>query len=563
MNNPVFEESLQWGINDLIGAVGGIIGLFLGLDFHSILNSFYNFILIVFSKCRKARKDRIIAQNQDAVIEINLPNQISSAESAIRTANMSYKNFLKLTWLKVYHWYPFNFINSITLLLFSCLTLQMSSDFIHQYRTDKTVPNMNLMFRQNISLPKSTICLALNFGELETSKEKNDASKTYYQKNMEAYFQNASLSKEKILGREIWPNALLNVVHAHLYFMTTNEANTNQGMTDRIDSDTFSFLSSPKNTDDLYLAILLLEENMHTFNLTSNELRQKFGGEVNRYFSLQANQTTTMTNLTEMEQEIPIEYTTSVSSWGICYQLSFDKYPFYYGQRQEIRITTANISKTLPNSEIINDFRTFEVDFTDGNKTGLEWTINIDEGVSTQVSNAIFNEIRVDAVYRSLPIVANGRARCSETISQEGCIAKCRVHLIQKLCNCSATSWYYLVPTNLRECRASDYFSCLKKKSSEDSNCINRCVNLCQRWKFLSDELSCSCNLDGGLILLKIVDFDYPILVEQVAWTFDTISGSFGNVMQCYLGLDFSTIILFATEKAKWFFTVIFGLRNL
>jgi hypothetical protein len=59
------------------------------------------------------------------------------------------------------------------------------------------------------------------------------------------------------------------------------------------------------------------------------------------------------------------------------------------------------------------------------------------------------------------------------------------------------------------------------------------------------------------------VDFDYPILVEQVAWTFDTISGSFGNVMQCYLGLDFSTIILFATEKAKWFFTVIFGLRNL
>jgi hypothetical protein len=29
------------------------------------------------------------------------------------------------------------------------------------------------------------------------------------------------------------------------------------------------------------------------------------------------------------------------------------------------------------------------------------------------------------------------------------------------------------------------------------------------------------------------------------------------------LGLDFSTIILFATEKAKWFFTVIFGLRNL
>ncbi len=564
MNYPVFEESFQWGINDLIGAVGGIIFLFLGLDFHSILNSFYNFIRIVLSKCRKARKNRIIPRNQeDVVIKINLPNQISSAESSINAGNISYKSFLKLTWRKICHWFPFNNINGITLILFSCLTLQMGSDFIRQYRFDRTVPNIKLMFRQNISLPKSTICLGLNFGELDRWKEKNHTSKIYHQKNITTYFQNANLTKEKILGPDIWPNVLLNVVHAYLEFMTDNEANTAVNMVDRTDNGTFSFLSSTRSTDDLYLAILQLEENMQKFNLTSNELRQKFGGEVNRYFSLQANQINTMANLTVMEQEIPINFTTSISNWGICYQASFDKYPFYDGQRQLIKITTANISKTLPNLETANNIRIFEVDFTDGNRTGLEWTLNIDEGVFTYINLPMFNTIRVDAVYHSLPMVVNGRASCSETISQEGCIAKCRVNLIQKLCNCSATSWYYLIPSNQRECRASDYFTCLEYGSTDDSNCINECVNLCKRWKFLSDELALTdTNCDEGLIVLKIDKFDYPIFTEQVAWTFDTISGSFGNVIRCYLGLDFSTIVLFAVEKAKWLFTVILGLKE-
>jgi hypothetical protein len=563
MNYPVFEESFQWGINDLIGAVGGTIFLFLGLDFHSILNSIYNILLIVFAKCKQARKDRNIARDQDAVIEINLPNQISSAENAIRTGNMSHKNFLKMTWRKMYHWLPFNNFNGITLLLFSCLTLQMGSDFIHKYRTDPTVPNMNLMLGQKISLPKSTICLDLDFGELDSLTENNHASKTYYQKNLETYFQNTSLSKEKILDPDKWPNVLLNVVHAYLEFMTDNEANTAFNMTDRPDGTGISsLLPSRRNSDDLYLAILLLEEKMQKFNLTSNELRQKFGGEVNKfYFSLQAIQTNIRANSSMMEQEIPINFTTSVSYYGICYQVSFDRHPFYDGQNQMIKITTADIWKTLPNSQSINQNRTFAVDFTDGNKTGLELTLHIDEGVSTVAEFPTLNSIRVDSVYRSLPIVVNGgSARCSDTISQEGCIAKCRVHLIQKLCNCSATSWYYLIPTNLRECRASDYFSCLEYGSTNNSNCMSKCVNLCERWKFLSDELTINekNKIDGGLIELQIIKFDYPIFAEEVAWTFDTISGSFGNVIQCYLGLDFSTIILFAVEKAKWFFTFIF-----
>ncbi len=245
-----------------------------------------------------------------------------------------------------------------------------------------------------------------------------------------------------------------------------------------------------------------------------------------------------------------------------CYQVSFDKYPFYEGLKQLIKITTANISKTLPNSEIASYDRIFEVDFTDGNRTGLEWTLNVDEGVFTHVYLPIENTIRVDAVYHSLPILVNGRARCSETISQEGCIAKCRVNLIQKLCNCSATSWYYLIPNNQRECLATDYFFCLENGSLDDSNCINECVDLCKRWKFFSDEDSFKSPWNGGLIELKIAKFDYPIFAEQLAGTFDTISGSFGNVIRCYLGLNFSTIILFAIEKAKWFFTSIFGLRE-
>jgi hypothetical protein len=141
-------------------------------------------------------------------------------------------------------------------------------------------------------------------------------------------------------------------------------------------------------------------------------------------------------NETSFGEQISSNYTTSVSINGICYQALFNEFPFHETMQSVIEITTANIS--LPSDHYFNRF--LEVDFLGRNKTGLEVTINSEKDVTTDTEQPMYVAIRVDSVFRSLPIVVNGKARCSETISQDNCRAQCRVNLIQKLCNCLATS---------------------------------------------------------------------------------------------------------------------------
>ena len=66
---PVFEETLVYQTFDsFLGDFGGIIGLFLALDFFMIFNSLYNFVLFALRKFRKLKVS--VIEDTNAVIEV-------------------------------------------------------------------------------------------------------------------------------------------------------------------------------------------------------------------------------------------------------------------------------------------------------------------------------------------------------------------------------------------------------------------------------------------------------------------------------------------------------------
>lgn len=64
---PVFEEELKWNRETFLGALGGIIGFFLGLSFFQIVMSIYTFFVMVYKKYRLIKDGK----NENSTAEIN------------------------------------------------------------------------------------------------------------------------------------------------------------------------------------------------------------------------------------------------------------------------------------------------------------------------------------------------------------------------------------------------------------------------------------------------------------------------------------------------------------
>lgn len=60
---PIFEENFKWNQEGFLGAFGGIIGFFLGLDFFKIAIYTYSLLLIMYKKCRQKKNGRTENQN--------------------------------------------------------------------------------------------------------------------------------------------------------------------------------------------------------------------------------------------------------------------------------------------------------------------------------------------------------------------------------------------------------------------------------------------------------------------------------------------------------------------
>lgn len=91
-----------------------------------------------------------------------------------------------------------------------------------------------------------------------------------------------------------------------------------------------------------------------------------------------------VSNITEGgENKIPLDYTTSVSSYELCYQLPLNLYPFKRDETQTIKLTMRIMPADQTNLNV--NYTMLQIDFSGGNKTGLEPNVRIAKDVIAPV----------------------------------------------------------------------------------------------------------------------------------------------------------------------------------
>jgi hypothetical protein len=150
---------------------------------------------------------------------------------------------------------------------------------------------------------------------------------------------------------------------------------------------------------------------------------------------------------------------------------------------------------------------------------------------------------------------------------------ECRNKLIEKLCGCNAASLPKVGAVNESICSMAIYSEtgCLKYSISDDSICIQSCLQPCERWKFdcqkIEEEASSiwSHNDDSSkwaTIQLTVLDFDYDVFEEQYLWTLENFIGSFGGVLALFLGLDVTVLIPMFIYIAAIFYNIVSAIRQ-
>jgi hypothetical protein len=134
--------------------------------------------------------------------------------------------------------------------------------------------------------------------------------------------------------------------------------------------------------------------------------------------------------------------------------------------------------------------------------------------------------------------------QCSNEETQETCRARCRIKFIEKICNCSPTTWPTLLSRTSKECSWNDYLICLNYSGTEDIIDMNKCLPSCQKINFDSnrtDIVSLPTNfkeIQTARWRIFIADFTYPFFEQLPQMTFIEFVAAFGSTLGVLLGLD-------------------------
>ena len=197
---------------------------------------------------------------------------------------------------------------------------------IKEYQSGPTITTANVEQLESMTLPTTTICLPLNFGELNNiSKEQ----KRNY--SLDEYLQKQNMTKDDFVPEnKRWDNTVRNVVHAFLidisycetlYYYYCNEA-----------------FASDK---DLVTAMDTLQMIISKLNISIDELRQKFGKEVAALYSLNIS----LYDFKELIEDVNSSRTDFIADGIICYDIQFNLYPLKFTSYFTIDIS----EHSLPN----------------------------------------------------------------------------------------------------------------------------------------------------------------------------------------------------------------------
>ncbi len=287
-----------------------------------------------------------------------------------------------------------------------------------EYFALPVVINSYVDYSQSRILPNSTICLPLDYGELDESRSLEKQPKRLV--TALEYLHKQNWSKNDFITKDRrWNNAVRNAVHAYLIDLSNCEAGIhakcNQNYT---------------NDDDLNIALNILEKMISKLNITVDELRQGFGYEVAEYYAFYI-------ALYEfgayISYVIDIIHTKFIGVNQICYEMPFSLRPISITNNFHIGLVQHN----LPNRKNVGI-------------NGKMITIAFVDRLFNDISNAdIFYQVSFgQEVIMPLELIRYNRIskmnddtqRCGEqTIYQ--CEATCRIKFILEHCKCVPTSW--------------------------------------------------------------------------------------------------------------------------
>lgn len=306
---------------------------------------------------------------------------------------------MKIMWLLV---------RLLVVLMAVVLTFQTYDD----YRTEPIISNLKAMLNKSVALPSGTLCLPLYLGELNEYNE-SDIS---YDRALSAFFQNGTVTKEIVLNYgQSWTNEFRHVVHYYLIGVSKYEYLENIAVQE-MDKDS-----------DLFSAKRTLEKKMRELNISTDEVRQKFGNETAAFYSLLVKEDGFDPDQYSNYRKIGVGRTKFVGGEQICYEIHFD----LISLNRYDYIALSLSEHSLPNPITVGDARGWiiidllgrtHVDSELVGMTDYIYPMNFNCSVQLIVQSA--------TLYQVLPVV-NDEVQCSTAETADECQQNCRTQLIQ------------------------------------------------------------------------------------------------------------------------------------
>jgi hypothetical protein len=212
-------------------------------------------------------------------------------------------------------------------------------------------------------------------------------------------------------------------------------------------------LNGSEGSYDLFEAWNDFAEQLQINNVTTDELRQKYGREIAAAFSLSVTQQSVLGTRVIDFDSIKTTYVDNgaktFDNWHkICYRLPFDQHPLQRGIKDSFvieatppltNLSTDYVQLLLRQAGITVDLSGRAVTMNNLNVPNL--VVN-----SLFLNSHAFIPITMDVVFQASPEV-NRTVRCSVNQSVDACIAECRANYILRECNCTTTNKNYPYPT--------------------------------------------------------------------------------------------------------------------
>ncbi len=280
------------------------------------------------------------------------------------------------------------------------------------------VTKVNVVRNESLELPTSTICLPLEFGELDYNYSPNKQN-MYYQ-SLIKFLNEQKITKDYLMPADgDWDNSVQNVVHAYLIEVSGCEYGNHCNC---------SFV----NDNGLSRAMDILETIMLRLNISIDELRQRFGVQVAALYSLQIGRY----DLKVLDKIINVSRTTLIDGSQICYGIQFNLYPLKASSFFGIIFS----EHSLPSPHKYGENRNYSIYF---GKRFLTY-----DRISESRINSLFRRIEYYTVeltkYRTPRGLTGGKECCNE-LSLEECHTICRIKHIQNHCKCLPTLWPELI----------------------------------------------------------------------------------------------------------------------